>query len=181
MCIDSEIFCGFHESRPSQGDMFSGSAAVASFLLNTTGFVSALKSFSVDQNDVVRILLTEPLQGNGEPCPKKRILDQCQGDLLDRLWHHQQSPHVCQHLLKPHKVDILVDTMHQSCSQTPPSYEEKRSGEPSRISWASARFCDIVTQQRSKHFADNPFKKRTDTRMEMSNFTVVRAVLRNNY
>ena len=30
-------------------------------------------------------------------------------------------------------------------SPDPPSYEEKRSGEPSLISWASARFCDIVT------------------------------------
>ena len=29
--------------------------------------------------------------------------------------------------------------------QTPPSHEEKRSGEPSRISWASVRFCDNVT------------------------------------
>ena len=28
----------------------------------------------------------------------------------------------------------------QSRPQTPPSHEEKRSGEPSRISWASGRF-----------------------------------------
>ena len=29
--------------------------------------------------------------------------------------------------------------------QTPTSHEEKWSGEPSRISWASAHFCDSVT------------------------------------
>ena len=33
----------------------------------------------------------------------------------------------------------------QSRPQTPPSHKEKRSGEPSRISWASARFCNNVT------------------------------------
>ena len=31
-------------------------------------------------------------------------------------------------------------------------HKEKRSGEPTRISWASKCFCDSVTQQRSKHF-----------------------------
>ena len=30
--------------------------------------------------------------------------------------------------------------------QTPPSHEEKLPGEPSRISWASAHFCYIVSQ-----------------------------------
>ena len=29
--------------------------------------------------------------------------------------------------------------------QTPPSHEEKRSGEQSRISWDSAHFCDNAT------------------------------------
>ena len=29
--------------------------------------------------------------------------------------------------------------------QTPPSHEEKQSGEPSQIYWASVYFCDIVT------------------------------------
>ena len=47
----------------------------------------------------------------------------------------------------------------QSRPQTPPSHEEKQSGEPSRISWASMHFCDSVTQQRSKYFVDNPLKK----------------------
>ena len=32
-----------------------------------------------------------------------------------------------------------------SRSQTPPSHEEKRSGGPSQISWASAHFCNSVT------------------------------------
>ena len=52
----------------------------------------------------------------------------------------------------------------QSRPQTPPSHEEKRSGEPSGTSWASTRFFDNVTKQRSKHFAANPLNKGTDAR-----------------
>ena len=58
----------------------------------------------------------------------------------------------------------------KSRPQTPPSHEEKRSGEPSRIPWACTRFCDNVTQQRSKHFAANPIKIGTDARIEMNKF-----------
>ena len=49
-------------------------------------------------------------------------------------------------------------------------HEEKRSGEPSRFSWASARFCDNVTLATIRYFAANPLKKGTDVRMEMNNF-----------
>ena len=68
----------------------------------------------------------------------------------------------------------------QSHPQTPPSNEEKRSGEPSQISWASGCFSDIVTQQRSKFFVENPLKKSKDTRMEINKFNVVRELLHNN-
>ena len=47
-----------------------------------------------------------------------------------------------------------------SYSQIPPSHKEKQSGEPSWISWASALFCDSLTQ---KHFVDNPLKKNMNT------------------
>ena len=40
-----------------------------------------------------------------------------------------------------------------------PLTREKRSGEPSLISWASAHPCNSVTQQRSKHFASDPLKR----------------------
>ena len=76
---------------------------------------------------------------------------------------------------------LKFQALYQSRTQTPHSYEEKRSGEQSRISLASARFCDIETQQCSKHSADNPLKKGQILDIGMTNFTVVRAVLRNNY
>ena len=47
-----------------------------------------------------------------------------------------------------HKLASVVS------SPDPPSHEEKRSGEPSQITWASALFCGSVTQQHS----DNPLK-----------------------
>ena len=47
----------------------------------------------------------------------------------------------------------------QSRPQTPLSHEEKWPGEASRISWANTRSCNSVTQQHSKHFADNLLKK----------------------
>ena len=68
----------------------------------------------------------------------------------------------------------------QSHPQIPSSHKEKRSGEPSQISWAIIRFSGSVTQQRSNYFVENPLKKSMDTRMEMNNVDVVREVLRNN-
>ena len=44
--------------------------------------------------------------------------------------------------------------------KTPPSHEEKWSGEPGQISWPSVWFCDSVTQQPSKHFVETPFKNK---------------------
>ena len=46
----------------------------------------------------------------------------------------------------------------------------------SQISWASAHFCKCW-----KHFMPNLLKKCTDTWMHLTNFTVVRKVLCNNY
>ena len=42
-------------------------------------------------------------------------------------------------------VCVCVCECVQSRPQTPPSHEEKWSGEQSRISWASGRFSDSVT------------------------------------
>ena len=45
-------------------------------------------------------------------------------------------------------VGMWYDAGWGDCSlvpRPPPSHEEKRSGEPSRISWASGRFSDSVT------------------------------------
>ena len=69
---------------------------------------------------------------------------------------------------------ILMAGCTYSRPQTPPSHEEKRSGEPSRISWASARFCDGVTQQR---FAEYPLKKVRILERRGTTFTVVRDVM----
>ena len=53
---------------------------------------------------------------------------------------------------------IQLATNLQSRPQTPPSYEEKRSGELSQISWASAHFCHSVTQQRLKHLTSKRYR-----------------------
>ena len=55
----------------------------------------------------------------------------------------------------------------------PSSYEEKQSGEPSRISWGSAQ-CHLAT---SKTLFAKPTQKRTDTRVKITNLTVVREML----
>ena len=62
------------------------------------------------------------------------------------------------------------------CPKAPPSHEEKRSGEPSQISWASAQFCSSV-----KTFYAKCTQKRYGYSSRDKNFTVVREVLRNNY
>ena len=84
----------------------------------------------------------------------------------------------------PLKLDRKLDRPTKFCTSLVPRphplMRRNSSGDPSRISWASAYFCD-VTQQRSKHFAANPLKTGTDTQMEITNFTVVREVLHNNY
>ena len=76
-------------------------------------------------------------------------------------------------------LDRIEDGSYGFCEETTlPSHEEKWSGEPSRISWTSARFCNNVT---CKQFAANPLKKGTDTQMEMNKFYCCKEVLRNNY
>ena len=47
-------------------------------------------------------------------------------------------------------INAGVCVVISSRPQTPPSHEEKWSGEPSQISWASEHFCDSATKQRSK-------------------------------
>ena len=70
---------------------------------------------------------------------------------------------------------------HSSRPQTTPSHTEKRSGEPSRISWASAHFLQPCHLAMFKTFNT----KRAQIRYRYSSrdkiFTVVREVLRNNY
>ena len=69
----------------------------------------------------------------------------------------------------------LVEGSAQSRPQTLPSHEEKRSGEPSQISWASAQFCSSV-----KRFYAKCTQKRYGYSSRDKNFTAVREVLRNN-
>ena len=42
-------------------------------------------------------------------------------------------------------VEVGFPMKEKSRPQIPPSHEEKWSGEPNRISWASVHFCDSVT------------------------------------
>ena len=49
------------------------------------------------------------------------------------------------HMRRKLEDGVLRNGQQLVSSPDPPSNEEKRSGEPSRISWASAHFCDNVT------------------------------------
>ena len=68
----------------------------------------------------------------------------------------------------------MGSTLSECRPQTLSSHEEKRSGEPSRISWASAHFCDCHLAM----FKAKPAQKSMDARKI---FTVAREVLHNNY
>ena len=77
--------------------------------------------------------------------------------LLPCAWYWKLSTPglVCGWLVRP--IVYWVGSIaigRQVHPQTPPSHEEKQSGQPSRISWASTHFCDSVTllQTHSKRY-----------------------------
>ena len=64
--------------------------------------------------------------------------------------------------------------------QTPPSHEEKQSGEPSQISWVSAHFATVSPSNVQNTLCQTCSNEGMNTRVK-ENFTVVREVLCNNY
>ena len=89
------------------------------------------------------------------------------------------SPPWCFVILQLTSLKYRDSTRCLSCPQTSPSHKEKWSGEPSRISWANALFCDSVTSN-IQNILWKPTKKSSDIWMEINKFKVAREVLRNN-
>ena len=81
----------------------------------------------------------------------------------------EKNSHIAGHVLCEIVEQVQQIAKVQYSLQTPPSYEEKQSGESSQISWAGAHFCNSVTQ---KYFTPNSLKKGTDTLVEIQNKNV---------
>ena len=97
--------------------------------------------------------------------------------------HSPPFPSLPQLVVSPHGEQSplegrseLMSASNWSRAQTPPSHEEKRSGEPSQISCTSTWFSNNVT----KYFVPNLLKKGADTQVEIRNLTFVREVQHNN-